>query len=142
MVTDRVFVDTNVLLSGLIFDGNESRLLRIAIEGEIRLVIAEVVLEEARAVLQSKFPDHTRVLDDLLAVLNHELIPLPDHESVRLAACHIRHPGDAAVLASMISAGADYVITGDKDFLTEDVRALIPVCRCSEYLRSRFPETP
>ena len=45
MAPDRVFVDTNVLLSGLIFDGNESRLLRLAIEGEIRLVIAEVVLK-------------------------------------------------------------------------------------------------
>jgi putative PIN family toxin of toxin-antitoxin system len=142
MVTDRVFVDTNVLLSGLIFEGNESRLLRLAIGGEIRLVMGEVVLQEARAVLQSKFPVYVRVLDDLLALLDYEITPRPDQESITLVACRIRHPVDGAVLASMISAGADYVITGDKDFFTEDVHAMIPVCRCSEYLKSRFPEAP
>ena len=48
MRVDRVFLDTNVLISGLLFHGNEALLLELAAQGLVKLVISQRVVEEAR----------------------------------------------------------------------------------------------
>jgi predicted nucleic acid-binding protein len=44
MNTPRVLIDTNILLSGLIWNGNESHLLEMSVDGEICLLIPEFVI--------------------------------------------------------------------------------------------------
>lgn len=51
----KVFVDTNVLVSGLLYRGNESRVLELALDGKIKLVLSRQVIEEARRTLVEKF---------------------------------------------------------------------------------------
>lgn len=54
MPEPRVLMDTNVLISGLVFSGgNEHRILRLAEDGEITLVLPEFVLQETERVLLS-----------------------------------------------------------------------------------------
>ena len=48
----RVFVDTNVLLSGIFFEGNESKVLDLV---EFDLVTSEDVVDELRQVVRKKF---------------------------------------------------------------------------------------
>lgn len=134
MATDRVFPDTNVLLSGLVFSGNESKLLELAVAGEIRLVISDVVLAEARAVLREKFPKHEGVLDEFLRLVEYESVPAPDVVAVDKAKSVLRDPNDAPILASILLSAPDVALTGDKDLLTGEVRAFFPILTCSEYL--------
>jgi putative PIN family toxin of toxin-antitoxin system len=47
----RVVPDTNVLISALFWRGSPYRILRLAIEGKIKLVISEEIIEELREVL-------------------------------------------------------------------------------------------
>lgn len=131
---DRVFVDTNVLLSGLIFKGNESRLLEMAMHGEIRLVVAEVVIAESRRVLQAKFPDYAHVLDEFLSLLDYELAPVPDEKSVAEAKGLLRDPFDAPILAAAIAVKPDLILSGDKDLLTPEIAGRFNIKRCAEYL--------
>lgn len=135
MSIDRVFVDTNVLLSGLIFSGQESRLLQLGLDRKIRLVIADAVLDEARAVLAQKFPAHVGVLDAYLAAVDHERVPYPVQAAIDHVAGLLRDPADAVILASIVNASPDVAVTGDKDLLTADVRKVAPVRRCADYLR-------
>ncbi|MBI2843089.1 MAG: putative toxin-antitoxin system toxin component, PIN family [Armatimonadetes bacterium] len=135
MQPDRVFLDTNVLLSGLIFSGNEATLLQLALEGSIHLVLADVVLEEARAVLLDKFPSHSDILDRYLELIEYERVPLPDDATVAQAYLVCRDADDCVVAASAAISQPDVVLTGDKDLLTEEVRNWLPVSRCAEYLR-------
>lgn len=137
MRPERIFVDTNVLLSGLIFRGNEARVLELAIRGRIRLVLSRVVLQEAQDVLLAKFPGHVHVLDAFLDLVEYELAADPSLESLSRASNLVRDPDDAPILAAIFEAKPDHALTGDKDLLTDAVRAVAPVKTCGEYLRPR-----
>lgn len=137
MRPDRVFLDTNVLLSGLIFRGNEARVLELAIQGRICLVLSRFVLQEARDVLQAKFSGHLHVLDAFLNLLGYELAADPGPESLSRAADMVRDPGDVPILAAIFDVKPDHALTGDKDLLTDAVRGVAPVKTCAEYLQRR-----
>jgi putative PIN family toxin of toxin-antitoxin system len=132
---ERVFPDTNVLLSGMLFKGNERYLLELAAEGVITLVIGEIVLLEARRVLSQRFPAHASALDKLLSIIPHETIPLPTSADLLPHKGVLRDPSDLPILVSAIKAQVHAFITGDADLLTQQIRAIIPAMRCAEYLK-------
>jgi len=51
----RVFSDTNILVSGMVFAGKERKLLDAIIDGKLELVLSDDVIDEANEVLRS-FP--------------------------------------------------------------------------------------
>jgi uncharacterized protein len=133
--TDRIFIDTNTLLSGLVFPkGNERQLLRLAQKGRVRLVISEAVLLEAGDVIGRKWPEVAGELDELLETIDWEPVDYPPGRVVLSAAGIVRDPKDAPILATILLSKPDYAITGDNDLLTDEVRAVAPMCRCAEYL--------
>lgn len=132
---DTIFIDTNVLLSGLIFKGNESRVLDMCARGDVRLMLAQTVIDESRKVLAAKFPAHVRVLDDFLAVVQHDLVDYPKAETVELAVKLVRDPSDAPILASIIEANPDVALSGDRDLLTDELATRYRICNCADYLR-------
>ena len=117
-----VLIDTNILVSGLIFlQGNEHRILKLAEDKEITLVLPEFVLKEARTVLARRFPGHEIFLDTFLLRAEHTIVPwsqIEKHNPI-----HRREVRDAkyvAVLTSTILAKPDFAVTGDKT-LREDI---------------------
>lgn len=124
----------------MIFRGNESHLLQLALDGSIQLVIADAVLDEARAVLQSKFSAHVSVIETFIKLLDYERVPLPTKKDIETAAKLLRDPADAVILASIINARPDVALTGDKDLLTDEVRDIAPVSKCADYLHRLLSE--
>ena len=51
----RVVLDTNVIVSGLNFPGNERRILDLALRGRFELFLSPFILEEVASVLGRKF---------------------------------------------------------------------------------------
>jgi len=137
MPPERVFVDANVLVSASAFRGNERELLRLAVEGRITLVIADVVYRETLRVLRKKFPARVRAFEYVMALLDCEIAGDPPPGLLAEASEIVRDPGDIAVLASILVSNPDVALTGDKDLLTDEVRAIAPTCRCAEYLQKR-----
>jgi len=119
----RVMLDTNVLISGMVFSGPERRLLE-AIQEDHVLVVDDFLLAEALEVLARKFPGKEQLFNILLRSFKVEKYPMPPEEKIREAAEHLRDPKDAAVLASVLLANPDIFVSGDKDLHTPDVRAL------------------
>ncbi|MDO8588257.1 MAG: putative toxin-antitoxin system toxin component, PIN family [Armatimonadota bacterium] len=135
MSKPRVLVDTNVLLSGLIWNGNEAQLLEMAISGDIGVLMPEIVLEEARRVLAGKFPGHTDALDRVVDVIDCEIVPRPPSASLERAKQALRDINDAEILASIIESKPGYAVTGDKDLLTAEALAVFPTSRRKDFLR-------
>ncbi len=131
----RVLIDTNVLLSGLIWNGNESRILELSLSGDIHLLIPELVITESRRVLEDKFPKHSHLLDDILPLLDSKILPKPSDTAIKSAVAVLRDPNDAEILASIIDSKPDYAVTGDKDLLTDSVLELFPICKSIDFLR-------
>jgi putative PIN family toxin of toxin-antitoxin system len=140
MSRERVFLDANVIVSGLAYNGKQARILELADAGRIRLVLAEQVLVEARDVLENKFQLPRGVIDGLLSGIDYELAPLPSPEAVCEAAKLVRDPDDAVILASIVVVRPDVALTGDKDLLTDEVKAVAPMCTCADYLRRLQPD--
>jgi putative PIN family toxin of toxin-antitoxin system len=123
----RVFLDTNVLVSGFATRGLSADVVRLLL-AEHELLTGEVVLEETRRVLTEKFgvPDEKADQIDRLLRQRH-VEPVPDADSP----VEVRDPDDEVVLASAIAAGAEILITGDKDLLVvadrvESLRIMTP----------------
>jgi len=134
MSRPRAFVDTNVLVSGLLFRGNESRILVMAADGELQLVLSVAVVREARRVFREKFPSQIHVIETFLAEADYESFAEPGGPEIAAAAGLVRDPGDAPILAGILQSKPDVALTRDKDLLTEEIRRIAPVMTRTEYL--------
>ena len=110
----RVVFDTNIIVSGLNFLGNEYKALNLASQGRFELFLSPYILEELEGVLDRKFnwhpADSLRTIDRLrnsYNIIEPQLLP----EVIRGG-----HP-DNRILECAIEADADYLVTGDKRHL-------------------------
>lgn len=110
----RVVLDTNVIISGLNFRGNEQQVLALAREGKFELVLSPFILREATFVLPREFAWGTQRIADALTRLQNAATmvePPPLAEEVTTSR------EDDRVLACAVMVSADYLVTGDRDLL-------------------------
>lgn len=133
----RVLVDTNILVSGLVFTkGNEHQILQLAEDKKITLIIQEIVVVETERVLREKFVGFEGLLDVFLARLESESVVMGPalkaaEESLRL----VSDAKDAPIFAAIVVAKPDYAITGDKR-LRDDLKNSPTVAKETRILSS------
>jgi len=108
-------VDTNILLSAILFPQSELSSRLVAVVERHQLVLPTQILEESQEVINRKFSDSQADYRRFIAQLNFEEFKIaPDFNQGILP--EIRDPKDAPILAAAIVSGVDFFITGDKDF--------------------------
>lgn len=113
----RVVLDTNVVLSGLLWDGNPERLLDAAGNGSLQLVTSEALIDElARVLTRAKFA--AKLEEKNLSVVEivaryRELAEIIEPASIDEA--RLRDPDDLALLACAVAAKVVAVVSGDDD---------------------------
>lgn len=115
----RVFPDTNILVSGMVFAGNERKLLDAIIDGKLGLVLSADVIDEANAVLGRKFPKQAVLFPLFMRLVKHERIlkstyKSPEEQYSKL----VGDKADVSILAATAVSKADYLVTGDKRLLS------------------------
>lgn len=115
----RVMLDTNVLLSALLFPGERMNRMMQCIFQRHRLVLSSFVVEELGFVVQRKFPKKAKAVDTLLSGMSFELVYTP--KELEPGLFEIRDPKDYPVLYTAIAEDVDVLVTGDKDFAEVDV---------------------
>ncbi len=118
----RVLIDINVLISAALNpDGVAFQACRKAASYPNRELICEQNVDELKRVFNEKFSDKTIALDRFLAValMTLELAPVSSEE--RDVEEQIRDADDRSVFRAPTEAGADILVTGDKDFLESGV---------------------
>lgn len=126
----RVLLDTNVLVSALLFGGLPRRLLDSAIRGDLDLVSSVGLLDELEDVLQESFEFErgaARMTRTELEAITGLVTPaaLPPTS---------RDPDDDLVLATAIAAHADAIVTADKDLLVLGSIAATPILTPRQFL--------
>ena len=110
----RVVLDTNVIVSGLNFPGNERRVLELALRGRFELYLSTFILEEAAGVLERKFDwDVERSAQALRALGNAATVIYPRRLPEVIEGGH----ADNRILECAVEAAADYLVTGDRRHL-------------------------
>ena len=112
----RIVIDTNVVISALIFGSSSSMKAFTLAKLRVTILISNDVLSELINVLsRSKFDRYitSEIREDFLAglMLEAEIVPITE----KITAC--RDPKDNKFLELAISGYADYLLTGDQDLL-------------------------
>lgn len=125
----KILIDTNILISTLLFPKSKVAKTVLYITEHHEMVLKEQNVTELCEVLNRKKPELLFVAQCLLEEMSYELIPVKKKtENVR-----IRDAKDQPILNAAIEAGIDIVLTGDKDFLSLDLK--YPKClSVSEFL--------
>jgi len=126
----RFFLDSNVLVSGIVFPGTERRILLATFRAGHDFVISEDVRGEVLKVMGEKFPRLREEAEEVLSVLRLETVPEKAYAKGPRAFPGLRDPKDAHILAAAIHSRCDAIVTGDRDLLVlgevEGVRILRP----------------
>lgn len=110
----RVMIDTNVLLSALLFPGQRMNALMDKITTEHQLVLSSYVIDKLMNVTRRRFKGKEEAVDLLLSQLLYELVYTPRQPEPGLF--EIRDEKDYPVLYAAITENVDVFITGDRDF--------------------------
>lgn len=113
----KIFPDTNVWLSALVFPGLCAELVASVFESDHRLLTSELVRAEVQDVVRQKFARHAVALENFTQLWGQALL-LPD----------VAEPAgdaDARLVEAAARGGTDFFVTGDKRVLGwEAIRAM------------------
>lgn len=111
----KIMVDTNVIVSAVLFPNSSLTQLLAKITNEHTLVICSHTVDELQRIFKKKFPEMLNALEEFLLKLTFEFFYTPQH----IEPTHypvIRDNADLPILVSSILAEVDILVTGDKDF--------------------------
>ena len=112
----RVLVDTNVVLSAILFpEGTAARAFASAVANH-QLVLSDYTIEELRDVFERKFPEKMAALDSFRGALSYEAVA-PPRAVDPSEYPGLRDPDDLPILASAVCHKCDCLVTGDNDLL-------------------------
>ncbi len=115
----RVMLDTNVIISALLFPSERMNRLFQTIVVDHTMVISSYVIDELHEVVNRKFPQKAANVERLLASMSYELVYTPKTISGSLVS--IRDVKDYPVIYTAIVEAVDILITGDRDFENLDI---------------------
>lgn len=126
----KAIVDTNIIFSAIMYpDGNESKLFQLADKGELKIVICDYVLEEAKMILERKMINPDLLMDFLDTFLNIHLMDIGeyDEKEIERAIKIVSDEKDRPIFIfahRLIHSGDNiFLVTGDADLRTEEVRS-------------------
>lgn len=128
----RIVLDTNVIISALLFGGTPGEVFLKAITGEIRVGISPDLMGELQGVLARKKFNLTEefiktVMDEINSLFD---VVFPRKKIVLIA----KDPDDNRVLECALEYNADAIISGDEHILGLAVFQDIPILTPAQYL--------
>jgi len=141
----RVFLDSNVILSGLLSDKGAPRILLDLLTLKLPFLVGSTGrynLIEMERNLEKKMPEILAVYKRYFPRLNLKIIPLPQPDELKAFAGKIADK-DVPILISAIRSKADFLVTGDKQHfqkLKSPGDYLFRIVTPSEFINVILPE--
>jgi putative PIN family toxin of toxin-antitoxin system len=131
----RVVLDTNVLVSGLLFRGPPGKLVDLWKTKRIQPLMSREMLDEFLRVLA--YPKFELSEEEIHYLLYVELLPYTEMIDVRPGPVLIaRDPSDDMFLRCALTARVKYIISGDRHLLNLKTRRSIKILPPAEFLSS------
>jgi uncharacterized protein len=129
----RIVVDTNVIVSALVFGGLPRRVFEMVESGRCEFCYSAEIENETRRVLRDKFGWDEQRLERYLPVL----WGLGERVTPRLRVNAVREdPDDNRILECALAAGADMIVSGDGHLLKLTAFEGITILAPREFLRA------
>ena len=128
----RVVLDTNVLVSALLFSGEIGNVVSSWKARKFLPVFSQDTFDEFRRVLA--YPKFSLTPREIDALLQNEVLPfceVVDIENEIIGVCRDR--ADDKFLSCALAAKADYIVSGDKDLLALGNFRNIPIITAAAF---------
>jgi putative PIN family toxin of toxin-antitoxin system len=130
----RVVLDTNVLISALLFKGELTRMVGLWQRGKMIPLISKETFDELRTVLE--YPKFSLSRAEIKSLIEQEILPFFEVVNVSKhvkGAC--RDPGDDKFISCALSANADYIVTGDRDLSDLKKYQSVRIIHASDFIK-------
>ncbi|MFZ3063532.1 MAG: putative toxin-antitoxin system toxin component, PIN family [Actinomycetota bacterium] len=128
----RVVLDTNILLSAILFGGTPGEVLDLWQRGLFELVMSPELLAELLTKLRFKFDLPSHLVVEWERIVSEKAIHvLPDYVT---KVC--RDPDDNKLLDTSLAGRATYLVTGDEDLLSLKTWQGIRILKAADFLRT------
>ncbi len=129
----QVVLDTNVLISAIVFGGKPREVLQAVLSGQVRLILSDILIEELIGVLEGpkfRYPrEATRIIEERLRDLAKIVTPHLTIDRI------VSDPDDNRVLECAVAGEADLIISGDSDLVTVGEFRGIPIWTPADFLK-------
>lgn len=130
----RIVIDTNVLISSLLFGGSPGELITLWKKGKILPICSKEIIDEYIKVLAYPKFDLTEKEIDFL--LTHEILPFFEVTETKPGKSFVKtDPSDDKFIWCAIAGKAKVIISGDEHLL-QVKNPPVPVQTVSEFLKS------
>ncbi|MBI5639728.1 MAG: putative toxin-antitoxin system toxin component, PIN family [Nitrospirae bacterium] len=130
----RVVLDTNVLVSSILFKGELARVVDLWKEGRIVPVVSKETFHEFRSVLE--YPKFGLTKSEIRTIIEDEVLPYFEIiETAGLVSGVCRDQDDDKFLACALSAEAHFIVSGDKDLCDLGAYKTIRIITASALLK-------
>jgi len=130
----RVVLDTNVVVSALLFKTALSKIIALWQRGAIIPAISKDTFQELQTVLA--YPKFALTPDEIRAMLEGEILPFFEVIEVREDVKGIcADSADDKFLACALAASADYLVSGDKAVTELKQYKSVKIIKPSEFLK-------
>jgi putative PIN family toxin of toxin-antitoxin system len=129
----KVVLDTNVLLSALLFRGSLARIAVLWKERIIVPVFSRETFQEFTSAL--KYPKFSLTKDEIKVIAEEEILPYCDVTDVTEkieGACG--DPDDDKFISCAVSASADFIVSGDKALTALKEYKAVKIIKPSDFL--------
>lgn len=127
-------LDTNIIVSALLFSGVASRLEDKWKSGSLVILATKEIVQEYIRVLA--YPKFELTETDIEMLLHQEILPFIETIKTKGSFQPIsRDPDDDKFLACAVAAKADFVVSGDDDLLTLKRVGKCPIVSLDEFLK-------
>lgn len=133
----KIVVDTNVLVSATYWKGNSLKVLRLADEGKVKLVISQELIEEYNKVINSeeiseKIEKRRLVAEKAIIKTVNESIRVEPQERVKI----VEDPDDDKVIECAVAGDVDCIVSRDNHLLKLKRYKHIRIVTPEEFLKT------
>lgn len=130
----KVVLDTNVLVSSILFKGELARIVDLWKRGKIVPVISRATFNEFRSVLE--YPKFRLTKGEIKAIIEEEVLPFFEIVEITSEVSGVcKDPDDDKFIACALSASADFIVSGDKDLCDVVTHKSIKIIRASHLMK-------
>lgn len=127
----KVVLDTNLIISALIFGGKPQQVYNLVLEKQIIGITSSILLAELTEVLTKKFNFELIRVEQLEKIIKKHFKMVNPKQTIKI----LQDIDDNRVLEAAITGKCSYILTGDSDLLTLKTFRQIKILTPDDFLK-------